>query len=98
LHTDIIINTRTLEMSLLMLFIFFLFHVSLGSYIYNIEPMTTNKFLIVLTKYFMNISVNLMQLAKKHYRFFVVNKIFVYLAQIFINLSYTIMIFVNKLI
>lgn len=58
--------------------------------------MTTNKFLLRLTKYSVDISIGLIHLAKRHYRFFVVNKIFIVLAQIFINLSGAIMIFINN--
>lgn len=93
------IKTHCLEMSLLIVFFTFL-HSFISSSLYHhlnaIELMITNKFLLRLTNYSVNISIGLMHLAKRHYRFFMLNKIFIVLAQIFINLSGAIMNFINN--
>lgn len=95
---DFDIETHCLAMNLLVVFFAFLHSfISSNSYHLNaIELIITDKFLLRLTNYSVNISIDLMHLAKRHYRFFVVNKTFIVLAQIFINLSGAIMNFINN--
>lgn len=99
LHLASIIDINVLEVTLFSAFTLLMLFIGLNSCfnLKDIEIVTTNKLLLILTKCFMNTSTGLMHLAKKQYCFFVFNKVFVCLDQVFINLSYTIMFYVNKL-
>lgn len=95
---EVATGTNFLEMNLFIVIFSFLLSF-IGSSLYHhlnaIKLITTDKLLLGLTKYSVSISAGLIHLAKRHYRFFVVNKIFIVLAQIFIYLSGVIIILIN---
>jgi hypothetical protein len=96
---EVATETNCLEMGLvIVIFSLLLSFISSSSYhhLNAIELLTTDKFLLRLTKYSINISITLIHLAKRHYRFFIVNKILIVLAQTFINVSGTIMLCLNN--
>lgn len=96
---EIATETNCLEIGLvIMIFSLLLSFISSSSYYHlnAIELLTTDKFLLRLTKFSINISITLIHLAKRHYRFFIVNKILIVLAQTFISVSSTIMLYLNN--